>query len=264
VIGMEHSARIDVGGYQLFFQTFGNGEPTVVFESGGECGADSLENLARQAQTFARALVYDRAGLGQSDPAPRPRTVQDAVSDLHTLLHTARIPGPYLMVGHSFGGLMVRLYAAQYAPEVAGLVLLDVPHPEQSLRELQLLPYPSPGEPAPLTTFRNELASEWTDPFSNREGFDKAASAAQVLAGGHLGDIPLIVITAGIDEWEPDFPIEIAQALSQHWMQKQQELVGLSNQGRHIIATESTHVIQDCQPDLVIDVIAKLARGLRN
>ena len=264
VSSMEYSARINVGSHQLFLQTLGNGEPTVVFESGGGCGANSLMNLAQQVQSFARALIYDRAGLGQSDPAPRPRTVHDAVCDLHTLLHTARIPGPYLLVGHSFGGLIVRLYAAQYPLEVGGLVLLDVPHPEQSLRDLQLLPDSSPGESPALTALREALTAEWTDPFSNEEGFDRAASAAQVLAGGQLGDLPLVVITAGIDEWEPGFPTEIAQALSRNWMQKQQELVRLSNHGKHIIATESTHVIQDCQPDLVIDVIARLVGELRN
>src|SRR5262245_49001853 len=220
---MDYSTRINVGGYQLAFHSFGTGEPTIVFESGGGDGADSLANLAHQVQHFTRALIYDRAGLGQSDKAPRPRTIQDAVSDLHALLHAAQVPDPYLLVGHSFGGLIVRLYAAQYAHEVVGLVLLDVPHPEQSLRELQLLPAPSPQEPAVLTACRNTLMTEWTDPFSNDEGFDRAASAAQVLATGHLGDLPLVVITAGIEEAEEGFPSAISRRLAEDWMHTQQE-----------------------------------------
>ena len=261
---MEYSAKIDMGSYQLFFQTFGSGEPTVVFESGGECGADSLAGLAKQVQSFTRALIYDRAGLGQSDPAPRPRTIQDAVNDLHTLLHTAPIRGPYLLVGHSFGGLILRLYAAQYPQEVAGLVLLDVPHPEQSLRELRLLPPASSQEPAALTTFRNEITAEWTDPFHNREVFDKAASAAQVVNSGPFGNLPLVVITAGIDEWEDGFPPEIASRLADDWMEMQRELAGLSDSGTHLIAAESTHAIQDCQPELVVEVIRKLVETLRS
>ena len=261
---MEYRARITVGDYQLFFQSFGTGEPTVVFESGGECGADSFANLAHHVQSFTRALIYDRAGLGQSDPAPRPRSIQEAVSDLHTLLHAAQVPGPYLLVGHSFGGLIVRLYAAYYPREVVGLVMLDVPHPEQCIRELQLLPPPSPQEPAVLTAFRNTATAEWTDPFSNREGFDRAASAAQVMATGHFGDLPLVVITAGIDEWEKGFPPDIARALEQDWMAMQKELAALSHNSTHIIATESNHVIQDCQPDLVIHVIRQLIGKLRN
>lgn len=260
---MEHSAKIDVGGHQLFFESFGSGEPTVVFESGGECGADSLANLARQVQSFTRALIYDRAGLGQSDPAPHPRTIQDAVNDLHILLHTIPLSGPYLLVGHSLGGLIVRLYAAQYPREVVGLVLLDVPHPEQSLRDLQHLPASSSEEPAALTALRNALTAEWNDPFSNVEGFDRAASAAQIGTTGHLGELPLVVITAGKDEWEEGFPAEIARELSEDWMHMQRVLLALSNESKHIIATESTHAIQDCQPDLVIDVIRNLVEDIR-
>jgi pimeloyl-ACP methyl ester carboxylesterase len=259
---MDSRTKIDVGGYQLSFQCLGSGTPTVVFESGGGDGADSLANLAHLIQSFTQALIYDRAGLGQSDPAPRPRTVQDAVRDLHALLHTAQVPGPYLLVGHSFGGLIVQLYAAQYPQEVMGLVLLDVPHPEQALRDLQLLPPPSPQEPAALTALRNTLTTEWTDPFSDQEGFDRVASAAQVLASGHLAHLPLVVITAGIDEWEEGFPDELARSLEKNWMCLQQERVALSSNSKHIIATESTHSIQDCQPELVTAVIRKLVEPL--
>jgi len=260
---MDTSTKVNVGGYQLSFQCFGSGELTVVFESGSEDGAESLANLAHQVRSFTRALIYDRAGLGQSDPAPRPRTVADAVTDLHALLHTAQVPGPYLLVGHSFGGLIVRLYAAQYPREVVGLVLLDVPHPEQARWDLQLLPPPSPEETPALTTCRNTLTAEWTDPFSNREGFDRAASAAQVLAGRHFGHLPLVIITAGIDEWEEGFPTEIARALEENWMRLQQEAVALSSNSTHIIATESTHSIQDCQPELVTNIIRNLVEHLR-
>lgn len=261
---MDERVKINVGGYQLSFQSFGTGQPTVVFVNGIEDGAESLANLAHQIQHFTRAVIYDRAGLGQSDPAPGPRTIQDAVIDLHALLQTAQLPGPYLLVGHSFGGLIARLYAAQYPREVVGLILLDVPHPELALRELQLLPPPSPHEPAALTTFRNTITAEWSNPFSNCEGFDIAASAAQVLASGHLGNLPLVVITAGKDEWEEGFPPEIARALEQDWMHMQQELLGLSTNSTHIIASESTHAIQECQPDLVIDVIHQLVGNRHN
>jgi pimeloyl-ACP methyl ester carboxylesterase len=260
---MDHPTKITVADYQLAYQSFGTGVPTVIFESGGEDGADSLANLAHQVQSFTRALIYDRAGPGHSDPAPRPRTLQDAVNDLHALLHTAEIPGPYLLVGHSFGGLIVRVYASQYPGEVVGLVLLDVPPPEQSLRELHLLGAPSAQEPAVVTASRDRLRAEWTDPFSNAEGFDRAASAAQVQSTGHLGDLPVVVITAGKDEWEEGFPAEIARALEEDWMDMQRELVGLSRNSTHIIATESTHAIQDCQPELVIEVIGKLVHELR-
>jgi pimeloyl-ACP methyl ester carboxylesterase len=260
---MQQGARIDVGGYCLFFQSVGSGQPTIVFESGGDDGADSLAQVARQVQSFSRALIYDRAGLGQSDPAPRPRTIQDAVADLHALLHAAQVPGPYLLVGHSYGGLIIRLYAHTYPHEVVGLVLLDVPPADLSLRELRLLPPPLPQEPAALTDARNMAAAEWKDPFNTREGFDRAASAAQLQATGQLGSLPLVVITAGIDEWPDGFPAAIARAMEQDWMDAQHELVALSTDSTHIIATESTHSIQECQPDLVIDAIRSLVEKLR-
>ena len=260
---MEHGQRIDVGGYRLYMESAGSGRPTVIFESGRECGASSLANLAAEVQQFTRTLIYDRAGIGQSEPAPTPRTTQEIVNDLRKLLMQAQIGGPYLLVGHSFAGLPLRLFAHQGPHEVVGLVLLDVTHPDQWLRGLQLLPPPSPDEPVALTATRDVLTREWTDPFSNDEGIDIAASAAQVRATGHLGQLPMVVITAGKDEWEEGFPLEIARALEQDWLAMQKELAALSFNSTHLIATESDHVIQDCQPDLVVKVIRQLVQAIR-
>ncbi len=256
--------KIDVGGYQLAYQTFGDGEPTVVFECGIEDSSQSLANLAHEVQSFSRAFIYDRAGLGHSDPAQRPRTIQDAVNDLNKLLHHAAIPEPYLLVGHSFGGLILRQYAAQHPHEVAGLILLDSPQPELALRELACLPSPSPQEPASLKAFREHALTEWNDPTSNAEGFDIAASAQQFMNSRSLDALPLVVITAGKDEWDEGFPAEIARALEQDWMRMQQEFVQLSSNSQHIIAHESTHAIQDCQPDLVVATIRKMLESTRS
>jgi hypothetical protein len=108
------------------------------------------------------------------------------------------------------------------------------------------------------------LIAEWDDPFSNREGFDRAASAAQMKTTGHLGELPLAVITAGKDEWEEGFPPAIAHDLAEDWMRMQKELLALSNRSTQILAMESTHAIQDCQPDLVVDVIRNLLGELRS
>jgi pimeloyl-ACP methyl ester carboxylesterase len=257
-----HKMLIDVGSYHLYMESAGGG-PTVIFESGMGCGAESLANLAAEVQQFTRVVLYDRAGLGQSDPAPKPRTSQDVVDDLWQLLQQAQIDGPYLLVGHSFAGYHLRLFAHQHPQAVAGLVLLDASHPDQTLRELQLLPPPSPNEPAAITKARETLTAEWNDPFRNEEGMDIAASAAQVRATSHLGQLPLVVITAGIDEWEDGFPPEIAHASAANWLAMQKELVALSHNSTHIIATESDHSIQDCQPELVVDVIRQLVQEIQ-
>lgn len=110
---MAHKQRIDVGGYHLSMECVGAGSPTVIFESGMGCGAESLANLAAEVQHSTRTVLYDRAGLGQSDPAPTPRTSQEVVDDLWRLLQQAQIDGLYLLVGHSFAGLHLRLFAHQ-------------------------------------------------------------------------------------------------------------------------------------------------------
>ena len=109
-----------------------------------------------------------------------------------------------------------------------------------------------------ITTYRHNLTTEWTDPFSNRESIDRAKSAGQIPAVAHFGDLPLVVITAGIDKWEEGFPAELARNIAKDWIRKQQELLTLSNNSTHIIATRSTHSIQDCQPKLVVEAIHDL------
>ena len=116
---------IDIGGRRLHLTDSGGGAPAVIFESGISATCLSWAQVRAQVEQFARAYTYDRAWLGWSDPAPTPRTTANVVDDLHSLLEAARIPRPVILVGHSFGGLLVRAYAAKYPGDVAGLVLVD-------------------------------------------------------------------------------------------------------------------------------------------
>ncbi len=116
--------RIDIGGRALFLSCTGTGAPTVVLEAGGGNSAETWAGVQPQVTRFTRVCSYDRAGLGQSDPAPAGvRTVQDSVDDLHALLAAAGISDPIVLAGHSLGGLIVRLYASQYPADVVGVVL---------------------------------------------------------------------------------------------------------------------------------------------
>lgn len=122
---------VDVGGYRLHLYCQGTGSPTVVIEAGqGDFGLSWSLVQPELAQT-SHVCVYDRAGLGWSDPSPRPRTLETMVDELYTLLTNAGIPGPYVLVGHSLGGMAVRLYAHHYPQDVAGMVLVDSSHEEQ-------------------------------------------------------------------------------------------------------------------------------------
>jgi pimeloyl-ACP methyl ester carboxylesterase len=115
----------EVGGHKMHLYCTGNGGPAVILEAGA--GAFSLDwyLVQRDVEKFTTVCSYDRAGHAWSELGPRPRTMRQAVSDLHRLLAQAGIAGPYIMVGHSMGGLLVRLFASEYPDEVAGMVLVD-------------------------------------------------------------------------------------------------------------------------------------------
>ncbi len=258
-----YGRHVDIGGRRLYLERMGEGSPTVVFESGSACGAASLRNLALAVQHFTSTFCYDRAGVDQSDPAPTPRTSRDSADDLRRLLDAAAVAPPYILVGHSIAGLHLRVYTQCYPSDVAGMVLLDVAHPDQWQCELGLLPVPRANEPAAITAMRRTLTVEWEDPTTNDEGLDIAGSAAQVKAAGTLGDIPLVVITAGIDTWDEGVPMDVAAELEQDWQRLQRELVALSTRSRQVLATESDHSIQDCQPELVVAEIHRLVELVR-
>ncbi|HWR73601.1 MAG TPA: alpha/beta fold hydrolase, partial [Nitrospirota bacterium] len=124
---------VDVGGYRLHLNCTGEGSPTVILESGMNEFSLSWALVQPGVAKFTRVCSYDRAGLGWSDPGRAPRTSETIVRELHALLRAAGITGPLVLAGHSFGGMNARLYARRYPNEVAGMVLVDSAHEDQSL-----------------------------------------------------------------------------------------------------------------------------------
>jgi len=116
---------VDVGPYRLHLECTGSRGPTVILEPGAGGSAASMGLIAPAVARDSRVCVYDRAGRGWSDPAASPPDGAQIATDLHNLLDRAHVPGPYVLAGHSFGGLYVRTYAAKYPEEVAALVLVD-------------------------------------------------------------------------------------------------------------------------------------------
>ena len=130
---------IDVGGHRLHLHCTGSGSPTVVLEPGLGAASSDLGWIAPAVARDTTVCVYDRAGRGWSDAADGPQDGAHIAADLHTLLDRAHVPGPYVLAGHSFGGLYVLSFAAQFPDQVAGLVLLDSTAPK-------------PGPPLPTNT----------------------------------------------------------------------------------------------------------------
>src|SRR5437867_1018031 len=134
---MPPGMMLDVGGRRLHVVCSGNGRPTVLFESGIAASSLSWTRVLRDVATFTRACAYDRAGLGWSDLS-RPRlTSGRMLSDLRGVLATASTRRPSILVGHSFGALLVQAYAAQHPREIAGPVLLDPPTDRQDMTREQ-------------------------------------------------------------------------------------------------------------------------------
>ena len=124
---------VDVGGYRLHLNCTGKNGPTVVLIAGAGDFSFDWGLMQPEVSRFTRVCSYDRAGLAWSDPGPTPRTMRQDAYELHTLLKTARVQAPYVLVGHSIGGLIARVYAEQYPAEVAGMVLVDSTHEDTTL-----------------------------------------------------------------------------------------------------------------------------------
>lgn len=117
---------VNAGDTKLNFYCMGSGSPTVVFDAGWEDWSPSWVRIQPTISRYTRTCSYDRAGSGFSLPGPVPRTSAEIAGELHTALHNAGIPGPYLLVGHSFGGYDIRAFADLYMPEVYGAVFVDI------------------------------------------------------------------------------------------------------------------------------------------
>ncbi len=283
---------VDVGGYALHLNASGAGGPTVVLESG--MGHTSLAwcRVREEIAGFTRVCTYDRAGLGWSERGDQPRDSRHIAQELHTLLERAAIPGPYILVGHSSGGLHVRVFADRYPELVAGMVLVDPSHEEQNSRfpaeymaqmdrlrfmvNIQELLvrlgifrlaglYKAENLPdehrAVAIAHTNQLAQVKTA-IAELDAFD--LSIPQAAATGDLGDKPLVVLTAGKEaEPPPGISPEMEKEVTKLWFAMHEELAGLSSNGKRIISPKSGHMIQLEDPGLVIDVIREMVAEIR-
>lgn len=274
--GADSAGPVDIGGRQIYLDCRGpsvTGEPTIILMSGYHDSSDVWNQtdvlglvgaaagppvMDALAQTH-RVCAYDRPGTlryveglpltDRSSPVPQPRTAADIVAELHETLAVASVPGPYLLVGHSLGGLLVRLYGQTYPDQVGGIVFVDAFSPTVPTVF---------GDKWPI--YRDQLLNPPTDQYPipslqspDSEVVDLDASAQQVITGPALPAVPIVVLTktesfAGLTS-VPGLPAEETNAL---YEQAQDDFVALAPGTPQLIATGSDHYIQFSQPDLVV------------
>ncbi len=246
---------VDVNAHLMHIDCAGQGSPTVVLEAANlGMSANWVRVHQRLAQT-TRVCAYDRAGMGWSEGGPEPRDAKRISGELYTLLANAGIEGPYVLVGHSYGGLYARMYAARYPSQVAGVALVDSSHPEQFTRSPEgramyvqarrvgaVVPWLTrlgvirlrgfyPAHPDLPPRQREQIAafnSSTRQVATTVEEFGATPqTGAQVRGTGSLGDTPLTVITAG--RQTPD------------WLEMQEELTALSSNSAHRVVEGATH-----------------------
>ncbi|MGI8485159.1 MAG: alpha/beta fold hydrolase [Thermomicrobiales bacterium] len=278
----DFTGLVDIGDDRdLYMECRGSGMPTVVLEAGYRSPATVwTDDLVQPAHprtmvlpgvaAFTRVCAYDRPGTdvvldgqlhkSRSTPIPMPRTAQSAVDDLHTLLQVTDVPAPYVLVGHSLGGLLVRLYASTYPDEVAGLVLVDA-----WSEALQGLLTPEQWEA--YVHLNSEIPPEIAGDL-DYETIDFAAASTAMRQAAEtqpLRPMPLVVLSHaqpfGVPEDALGFSPEV---LERAWASAQDQLAALVPHAQHVIATESGHYIQLQQPDLVIEAVRQVVEAVRN
>lgn len=282
----EQPGLVDIGGRSLYFESHGSGSPTVVLEAGQLARSDvwsrdliepagERELVLPAIAALTRVVTYDRPGTigevnpaltpdaplfhpSRSDPVPQPRTVRGIVEDLHTLLHRAGVPGPYILVGHSMGGLCMRLFASTYPDEVAGMVLVDATHEDVWIEFKQALPPDVWAAFETMTVENRELFEVYPEyeRISTAPLIDDPNMAVMRRARveSPLRPMPLAVLAHGVP-FAPPFPEWPVDEMERVMRALQDDLARLVPGARYVIAEASGHNIHQDQPDLVIDAI---------
>lgn len=257
----------------MYIECHGQGSPTVVLEAGFRNSSgiwhisdDGNPSVWDGAGALTRVCAYDRPGttLGaevssKSDSVPMPRTGREIVRDLHALLAAAHVPGPYILVGHSMGGIFSRLYASTYPDSVTGLVLVDA-FPE-NIAELM-------GQPdGPVFL---QLVVEVPEVFKNYRDLENVDLPELDELMAHTSNkrplraMPLVVLARGLPiKLSEGLPSGFSQVLEGAWRNGQLYLASLVVNSEFVIATKSEHYVQVEQPELVTDAVRRELNAIR-
>jgi pimeloyl-ACP methyl ester carboxylesterase len=229
---------LDINGRRLHVVKSGHGSPAVILEAGGGCWSEIWRTVQELAGEFTATYSYDRAGHGSSDPSD-PWSLEKWVADLEAWLSAGQVPSPYLLVGHSIGGHIVRAFAARHPDELIGVILVDA-------RQEDLYP----NLPRSFLERLAELLPEDAERASRADALIRALP--------DLGDLPLTVITHGRADWSHDaFGLDQSDLdeAERAWQRHQAELTTKSSRSRFCVAGTSGHLVPLDEPELVVSEI---------
>ncbi|NQF16305.1 alpha/beta hydrolase [Brevibacillus sp. HB1.3] len=228
-----------------------SGTPSVIFLAGMGDSGETWKIVQDRISQEASTLSYDRAGIGRSPAAAVvPRTCRDLVEELYDLLREIEVETPCILVGHSFGGLVARLFTSLYPQLVSGLVLVDAAPEYKELAYEKVLP-------------DNLIAANreyYENPMRNSEKIDKIRSYQEIVDSYRQSNIPVSIITRGLpDVWDEEWPNEEILAIEQHL---QADFKRLSTSSKQRMATRSGHYIHHDEPEMVMEEILIMVRGM--
>ena len=280
---------VEFDGARSQLHCIGDGSPIVLLEAGLDInGSFSWRRVQPDVAATTRVCAYDRAGILWSEPRQEPRDARRIADELHALLAAASEPPPYVMVGHSLGGLLVRVYARRFKGEVVGFVLVDSAHPLQNWRMARMEMASKEAPPPPLVTKFRPLMTK----FLSRTGVTRLTSdppkdpplafartslsavhaegqafveiCAQAAETGKLGDLPLVVLTAGRRFPMSGMSEKTQNAFHDTRFALQAELAMLSTNSDQRVSPGAGHYIQLDDPDAVVTAIEDVVTAVRD
>ncbi|MDT9025140.1 alpha/beta fold hydrolase [Rossellomorea yichunensis] len=237
---MTKEMLVQINGCKLYAKLVGENheKPTVVMDAGYGDFSKAWDSVIEDLSMLSNVLIYDRAGLGKSDTSSNPRTSGEMVKELKELLIEANINPPYILVGHSFGGVNMRMFATEYQNEVCGLVLID--STPEDYRE-RFLP-----------TMSEDFQQAYNKQFIYEGNYGEFMESLKQLKDTRLKlNVPLIVLSAGKKA-------HYSKESQELWNDMQKEILEISYVGELVIAENSAHYIQNDEPEVVVSAVKKL------
>jgi pimeloyl-ACP methyl ester carboxylesterase len=251
---------VDVGGRKLHCRVYGSGAPTVALISGFETTQDNWDPLIPALAARATVVTYDRAGVGKSELGSLPADGGQSARDLHRLLEKLAVPKPYILVGHSYGGGVARLFASMFPDAMAGLVLEEVQH-EDNLSEMGRI-----LKGKDLETFERVLLPAFAAPDNPRtEGDYRELTRTQLQRSGPLPQMPLVVLACrGRAKTMADmFSAGAIEDLDRTDVALMARLAASVAGGRLVMVDGTGHYVHADKPEIVIAPVAEMIRAAR-